>query len=239
MTDYKSMITPYLDSIRNERTKEDTIRVYTRRLNESIDFLNSGNFVPDEAFYSALEAHLSEKYQQSTINGWIKLTRRFFDWTLKHEALLPLIQPDTSNHSNEEAPEMHYTHTQEETLQAEHEPERTVNFLPPHEEEQGELLTPVFTPNVDAPHAQEQPLPPQEELGGTASNTLHSGRPRKSDEPRSKKLTIYLTPSLDADVKDLARIQRLSTPDFIFRLIERERDRRADALMTFRALEEN
>ena len=150
-----------------------------------------------------------------------------------------LIQPDTSNHSNEEAPEMHYTHTQEETLQAEHEPERTVNFLPPHEEEQGELLTPVFTPNVDAPHAQEQPLPPQEELGGTASNTLHSGRPRKSDEPRSKKLTIYLTPSLDADVKDLARIQRLSTPDFIFRLIERERDRRADALMTFRALEEN
>ena len=195
--------------------------------------------MPDEAFYSALEAHLSEKYQQSTINGWIKLTRRFFDWTLKHEALLPLIQPDTSNHSNEEAPEMHYTHTQEETLQAEHEPERTVNFLPPHEEEQGELLTPVFTPNVDAPHAQEQPLPPQEELGGTASNTLHSGRPRKSDEPRSKKLSIYLTPSLDADVKDLARIQRLSTPDFIFRLIERERDRRADALMTFRALEEN
>lgn len=239
MTDYKSMITPYLDSIRNERTKEDTIRVYTRRLNESIDFLNSGNFVPDEAFYSALEAHLSEKYQQSTINGWIKLTRRFFDWTLKHEALLPLIQPDTSNHSNEEAPEMHYTHTQEETLQAEHEPERTVNFLPPHEEEQGVQLATDLSPHVDAQHAQQLPLPPQEQQGGTASNTLHSGRPRKSDEPRSKKLTIYLTPSLDADVKDLARIQRLSTPDFIFRLIERERDRRADALMTFRALEEN
>ena len=57
-------------------------------------------------------------------------------------------------------------------------------------------------------------------------------------EGRSRKLTLYLTPALDDDVKDLARIQRLSTPDYIFRLIERERDRRADALAAFRALEE-
>ena len=240
MTNYKSMITPYLDSIRKERTTDKTIRAYTRQIDESIDFLNAGNYEPDEAYYSAFQTHLSENYSESTINSWINLVRKFFDWTLTNEAQLPIIQPERKESmSNEEAPEMHYPDMQEETLQAEAEPTRAENFLPPHEEEQGELLTPVFTPNVDAPHAQEQPLPPQEELGGTASNTLHSGRPRKSDEPRSKKLTIYLTPSLDADVKDLARIQRLSTPDFIFRLIERERDRRADALMTFRALEEN
>ena len=239
MTDYKSMITPYLDSIRNERTKEDTIRTYTRRLNESIDFLNSGNFVPDEAFYSALEAHLSENYQQSTINGWIKLTRRFFDWTLKHEALLPMIQPDSSSQSNEEATQMHFSHTQEETLQAEHEPERAVNFLPPHEKGQGVQLATDLSPHVDAQHAQQLPLPPQEQQGGTASNTLHSGRPRKSDEPRSKKLSIYLTPTLEADVKDLARIQALSTPDYIFRILQRETERRADTLATFRTLKED
>lgn len=44
MNDYKTLITPYLDSIRNNKTKDKTIRVYTRRLNESIDFLSSGNF---------------------------------------------------------------------------------------------------------------------------------------------------------------------------------------------------
>ena len=70
-------------------------------------------FKPDKTFYSALETHLSEKYQKNTINGWIKLTRRFFDWTLKHEALLPMIQPDSSSQSNEEATQMHFSHTQE------------------------------------------------------------------------------------------------------------------------------
>ena len=83
-----------------------------------------------------------------------------------------------------------------------------------------------------------KPLPPQHRQGGSASISLHSGRPRKSDEPRSKKLSIYLTPTLEADVKDLARIQGLSTPDYIFRILQRETERRADTPATFRTLKE-
>lgn len=69
-------------------------------------------------------------------------------------------------------------------------------------------------------------------------NEKHLGRPRKSTEARSKKLTIYLTPQLEEDVKDLARIKKLTTPDYIFRLIENEAIREAEKLKIFRDLEE-
>ena len=79
------------------------------------------------------------------------------------------------------------------------------------------------------------PVPAQPE----ASSTLEAsrmGRPRKSPEGRNKKLTIYITEELEEDVKDLARIVGTTTPDYVFRLIEREAKNRAQALDLIRKM---
>ena len=62
------------------------------------------------------------------------------------------------------------------------------------------------------------------------------GAPRKSSELRDKKITIYITASLEEDVKDLARIDGRTTPDYIFRLIERESEKRANDLASIREM---
>lgn len=62
------------------------------------------------------------------------------------------------------------------------------------------------------------------------------GAPRKSSELRDKKITIYITASLEEDVKDLARIDGRTTPDYIFRLIERESEKRAKDLASIREM---
>jgi len=129
--DYKSMITPYINSIRSNKTKEDTIRVYTRRLNESVDFLIAGNFEPDEAYYSALEAHLSENYQASTLKGWLSLVHRFFEWTITPEATSPITHTDST--SNEIAEISH----SEENTQPEIEQTIADDFVHPQEREGG------------------------------------------------------------------------------------------------------
>ena len=222
--DYKNMITPYLDSIRTERTQNNTIRVYSRRLNESIDFLIAGNFEPNEAYYSALEAHLSENYQASTIKGWLSLTRRFFDWTSQASAQLPLILPESREKNNEEAHSINFTEKHEEILK-----DKAETSLEPENN--------PSIPHVDTDAL--QPMPPHEQQEGAGLKTHSMGRPRKSSEARTKKLSIYLTPSLEADLKALARIQELSTPDYIFHLIERETERKADKIAAFRALKED
>ena len=197
MKDYRSLIAPFLESIRTQKTTPETIRVYTNNLNECIDFLKqSGIDEPDDEYYRAFEASLCESLAKSTAGNRLSLARRFFTWTEKGQ--IPLTITENSSLGNEEATKIELTGEQEEKREDK----------PLH-------LTPIGRANVP------------------------TGRPRKSPEGRSKKITIYLTQALENDVKDLARIQRLSTPDFIFRLIERERDRRAEALSTFRALEEN
>ncbi len=62
------------------------------------------------------------------------------------------------------------------------------------------------------------------------------GAPRKSSELRDKKITIYITATLEEDVKDLARIDGRTTPDYIFRLIERESEHRAQDLASIREM---
>ena len=85
-------------------------------------------------------------------------------------------------------------------------------------------------PVPDTDHQSEEP---------EASSTLEAsrmGRPRKSPEGRNKKLTIYITEELEEDVKDLARIVGTTTPDYVFRLIEREAKNRSQALDLIRKM---
>ena len=98
----------------------------------------------------------------------------------------------------------------------------------------------------------EQPeAQPNETLKGTATETSpealltleteekkspRMGAPRKSSELRDKKITVYITASLEEDVKDLARIDGKTTPDYIFRLVEREATKRAKDLELIRSM---
>lgn len=224
MTDYHSMVTPYLATLRHGKLTPDTITTYTNNLNHSIDFLIAGGYEPNEAYYSALEANLAQRLAKSTTQKRVSLARRFFTWAQKGQMIMTTLDEIASN---ENIPEAQSSTSQEEI---------TGDNLPE------EAISNPSSPTVDAPNITRPAdpiMPPQEEEEEAGAHEHNTGRPRKSPEGRTRKLTIYLTPALDADVKDLARIQRLSTPDYIFRLIERERDRRADALNTFRALEED
>ena len=101
----------------------------------------------------------------------------------------------------------------------------------------------------------EQPeAQPNETLKGTATETYpeaflpleteekkspRMGAPRKSPEGRTKKITVYITPALEEDVKDLARIVGTTTPDYIFRLISRESRLREKDLAIIREIRQN
>ena len=221
--DYRAAVAPYLESIRRERTTPRTLKDYTDRLNTAIDFLEQrGGSEITEDYYAALEENLiAGGLAASTVKGRISLARRFFAHAAKQEGDRQIPMNECVQESSEEGRATQEAPAEEETVQVVEEPA-------PH------------PPLLSSVEAEEQTEPELPQGGGAVQEGGHrvTGRPRKSPEGRSRKLTLYLTPALDDDVKDLARIQRLSTPDYIFRLIERERDRRADALAAFRALEE-
>ena len=209
MMDYRAAVAPFLESIRTERTTPRTLKDYTDRLNTAIDFLEQrGGSEITEDYYAALEENL--------IAGGLAAS------TVKGRISLA---------------RRFFAHA------AKQEGDRQIDMNDCIHEEVGTIEQEPVIPPLSSVEAEEQPAfcapeLPQEEEAGQEEQRQTTGRPRKSPEGRSRKLTLYLTPALDDDVKDLARIQRLSTPDYIFRLIERERDRRANALATFRALEE-
>ena len=208
MTDYRALVAPFLESIRTEHTTPQTVKAYTDRLNTSIDCLEQ----------TGREAPSEEYY------------------TALEESLLSDLAKSTTA-SRVRLARKFFTWAQGQ------EGDRQIDMNDCIHEEVGTIEQEPVIPPLSSVEAEEQPAfcapeLPQEEEAGQEEQRQTTGRPRKSPEGRSRKLTLYLTPALDDDVKDLARIQRLSTPDYIFRLIERERDRRANALATFRALEE-
>lgn len=64
------------------------------------------------------------------------------------------------------------------------------------------------------------------------SETRTAGRPRTSADgnAKTKKLTIYITPSLDANIAILAGIEGLSISELIARIIGHEISERADEI---------
>ena len=103
-----------------------------------------------------------------------------------------------------------------------------------------ETETPAVIPLLPEPAIEQQPQQPEPEAPVTVeeeeNKSTRMGAPRKSPEGRDQKLTIYITASLKNDVKDLARIEGTTTPDYIFRLIEREAQTRADDLNLIRKM---
>ena len=211
MSDYRSLVAPFLESIRKARTQDKTLREYARTLNESIDFLEHGYFdAPTEDYYTGLDTHLRETkgFAQSTTKDKIKLTRKFFTWTQKGEGQLPLIDmqtiTETPSYGNDNATDLLFPAEDEGTPQ-------TITELSAHEKA--------------APTAK------KEHQGHRDSR--HQEAPKSSKLP---KLTIYPTPELDADIKDLANIAGLPVSTFILKIIERETQNRKDDLAVIRKL---
>ena len=221
-----------MNSIRtsNPKTIQRYTSILTAVLTESINSL--GLQEPTEEYFKALEKYLSASFAPSTAKEKLRLTRSFFTWVQeeqKGDKQLPLITEEYTNEellsdSNVKATAFYSRTEDDEILHGTIEQEP----IPPLTVEASNAIPPEENPS----------LPPQEKGAGDKEHK-HTGRPRKSAQKRDKKFSIYLTQSLFDDVADLARIQRLSTPDFIFSLLEKEIERRADKLAAFRALEDN
>ena len=219
MSDYRSLVAPFLESIRKARTQDKTLKEYARTLNESIDFLEHGHFdAPTEDYYTGLDTYLREikRFAQSTTKDKIKLTRKFFMWTQKGEGQLPMTDTQNTEEiisiSNDEAPALSFPYEQEEIH---------------HVAEQSSHEAPKVTPQSTETEG--------EALQTTTSHTkrAHQQAPKSSKLP---KLTIYPTPELDADIKDLANIAGLPVSTFILKIIERETQNRKDDLAVIRKL---
>ncbi len=64
------------------------------------------------------------------------------------------------------------------------------------------------------------------------------GRKMLGDEPRTAKISIYLTPSLLADAQDLARLDGIRFADYVYCLIQQDTQNRASKIEALRALRE-
>ena len=70
----------------------------------------------------------------------------------------------------------------------------------------------------------------------TVSKPKRGRKPKAAAEKRTVKLSIYLTPSLYANVKDLANLYGKSITDYIVSLIERDTEAKQEHLIFFREM---
>lgn len=232
MTDYRALIAPYLESIRQGRATKDTIRAYTNMLQEFIDFFEQGSFeTPAEDFFTALEAKLSLNLAGSTVEKRVRLARRFFEWTQKGQIHMQ-IEDTFTTESNEKAPPLILDGGQDETLQAGVENPPVIPRPIEHDVEQVDAPTPVTAPLSSPVEEQEQPPigkneePPHEEEQEQSQSTGHA---------KPQKITIY-PGELEEDIKDLARLAALPVSKFILNLIRREVENSKDDLELLRRL---
>ena len=223
MTDYRALIAPYLESIRQGRATKDTIRAYTNMLQEFIDFFEQGSFeTPAEDFFTALEAKLSLNLAGSTVEKRVRLARRFFEWTQKGQIHMQ-IEDTFTTESNEKAPPLILDGGQDETLQAGVENPPVIPRPIEHD---------VTAPLSSHVEEQEQPPigkneePPHEEEQEQSQSTGHA---------KPQKITIY-PGELEEDIKDLARLAALPVSKFILTVIRREVENSKEDLELLRRL---
>ena len=102
------------------------------------------------------------------------------------------------------------------------------------------MIIPAENSAITAEAVQTAPAPEAPStLEAEEKKSSRMGAPRKSPEGRTKKITVYITPALEEDVKDLARIDGTTTPDYIFRLVARESRNRAHDLELIRQIRQN
>ena len=172
-----------------------------------------GRTFPEECDYQEYRTQKSTDKNTKTTEDRIRRIKRYFDTFLKGEAHMTI--PETQDtaiipaeNSEKQPQQQHY-----ETSKG------------------GETISYPADP-VRAGDSSEPKAPST--LEASEKKSPRMGAPRKSAELRDKKIMIYITASLEEDVKDLARIDGKTTPDYIFRLIEREATKRANDLKLIR-----
>ena len=90
------------------------------------------------------------------------------------------------------------------------------------EEKDTQAFSPVVTPEA-------------EYITDTESKPKRGRKPKNADERKTVKLSIYLTPSLFADLRDLAHYSQQDISDVLFGLVEDFATRNSEALLDYRS----
>lgn len=170
---------------------------------------NHGRTFPEECDYQEYRTMKSTDKRTKTTDDRISRIRRYFDTFQKGEVQMTIPEPETTATENTVI-----IPAENRAVTAEPAPAQPDETSVPASEEPEALST----------------------LEAEEKKSPRMGAPRKSSELRDKKITIYITASLEEDVKDLARIDGRTTPDYIFRLIERESEKRANDLASIREM---
>lgn len=206
--DYYALINRYLDEENKSSMGDRTREYYRRAFIRAVDFLIlKGYQEPNEEFFKAI----TEDETLIPNKRLIPKIRKFFAWTKQEQEgeNMTNISTDTT-----------------ETMTA-----QTEQAMPEQAMQ-------------DVDTAQETPIIPADfepDASTYAEDTIHDtpkrrGRKMFGDEPRTVKISIYITPTLFADAQDLARIDATSFPDYVFSAIQRDADNRRDKINTLRAL---
>ncbi len=215
---YRGLIAPFIDFRRAFITTDSSIRKDINTLNESITFFEHGDFsAPNEEYFSALEAHLSESLAASTTKNRISLTRKFFTWTQKGDGHMTdntEAITESREDSNEEAHRLNVTEEHEGTLT-----------------DRGAVSTEPENPSLSATVDADTTKPPQKESEDTGEKSS------KKSSKQQIKITVYPDDeALETDIKDLADLEGLPVSKFILKLIKQEVNSRREDLNVLRRL---
>lgn len=180
-----------------------------------------GRTFPEECDYQEYRTQKSTDKNPKTTDDRIRRIKRYFDTLQKGEAQMTIPEPERAGL----VPEPETTATENTVII----PASTVPAQ--NSEVTAEEVT---QPEHTAPETEEP-----SSLEAEEKKSPRMGAPRKSPEGRTKKITVYITPALEEDVKDLARIVGTTTPDYIFRLISRESRLREKDLAIIREIRQN
>ena len=207
------------------------------RINESIGYFESkGITSPREDNYLELNAWVSLKegkpkgkpISKKTVADWVSCTRSYYNWK-KGEKQMSLIFEETeatgANEPEGTEPQLREKLPEAESVAVQEvigaDDEADVQEVTTEEKD-----TQAFSP-VDTPEA--------EYITDTEQKPKRGRKPKNADERKTVKLSIYLTPSLFADLRDLAHYSQQDISDVLFGLVEDFATRNSEALLDYRS----
>ena len=217
---HEEQLAQYLAGVKSKDTKY--IHKVRNRITQSVNyFAERGITWPNEADFEALRAWLSmrEGKQQGkpisakTVSEWLSTTRDFYDF-VKEAQQLSLFDDEQEGLQEREGlqnePETPAVNDDTSTVQEEatailEQPQiEPVNHEPVNVETEAQALHAPITED-------EQPK----------TQPRRGRRPKNEQERRSVKLSIYLTPKLYEDLRDIASYHRQDISDVVFEALEK------------------
>ena len=207
------------------------------RINESIGYFESkGITSPREDNYLELNAWVSLKegkpkgkpISKKTVADWVSCTRSYYNWKKGEKQMSLIFEETEATGANE--PEG------TEPQQGENEPKaESVAVQEVIGADDGADVQEVTTEEKDTQAFSPVDTPEAEYITDTESKPKRGRKPKNADERKTVKLSIYLTPSLFADLRDLAHYSQQDISDVLFGLVEDFATRNSEALLDYRS----